>query len=304
MPVEITPTDFHPSEPIDDLIDLREHPDVYACLNEWATQFALDNNLSTTDQSQFKKDLINFEEHPDAYACLDEWAMRFDSNEHDHDNQPLEEDVVIITDSNKLIDIRDQPGIYECLGQWVSRFEESPKATSSLSQTVKPVDKCCELIEIMTETTETINAYQRLALWAKRFGDNADNEALLEDFHWETTTTITSDSSFGGDHAGDRTPLQDLRPKTTAIAASDIYYDGDNDNGGDDALLEDSSSEITATNSSTTDIFYDGKSKATSTPAATTPEQDDSKLLGTPLRLKTPEEFTRYHHLPRLWFYE
>ncbi|KAH7629290.1 hypothetical protein B0T09DRAFT_400853 [Sordaria sp. MPI-SDFR-AT-0083] len=193
-----------------------------------------------------------------------------------------------------------EPGFYGCLGEWVAQFEPRTTVDHCLNHPVEPTSKSCsELIDI---TTEAIDAYQCLDLWAKQFDDNASNDTLIEILHSETNTTITSAIVFGCDHAGDHSPLKGLRTKAIVTAASDIFYDGHN--AADDATLRESYSETTATNSSNTDIFYDGNSKTTNTTAAITPEQDNNHSLGAPLRLKTPEDFARYKDLPRLWFYD
>ena len=228
---------------------------------------------------------------------MDQWVVQFELNKLNHHNQSLEEEVVIITTlgerSGCLIDIEQEPGFYGCLGEWAAQFEPRMTVDHCLNHPVEPTSKSCsELIDI---TTEAIDAYQCLDLWAKQFDDNASNDTLIEILHSETNNTITSAIVFGGDHAGDHSPLKGLRTKAIVTAASDIFYDGHN--AADDATLRESYSETTATNSSNTDILYDGNSKTTNTTAATTPEQDNNHSLGTPLRLKTPEDFAR--RLPR-----
>lgn len=120
--------------------------------------------------------------------------MQFELNNLNHHNQSLEEEVVIITTlgerSGCLIDIEQEPGFYGCLGEWVAQFEPRTTVDHCLNHPVEPTSQSCsELIDI---TTEAIDAYQCLDLWAKQFDDNASNDTLIEILHSETNTTITS----------------------------------------------------------------------------------------------------------------
>ena len=123
-----------------------------------------------------------------------------------------------------------------------------------------------------------MDVYAGLGEWAMQFDstednqdDNSNGDNFPEDLSSEASATVASDISSTAGNTGDDAPFDDF---------------------------EDNSSEMTA--NVTSDIFWDGDNGGT---AATTPEQGNNMPLATPLRLKTPADFARYHSIPRLRFF-